>query len=184
MRLSGAAQNFAAPRAADDLEGKGWLQAVSVENLIGGSNNDKLTGNTADNILRGGAGGDVLKGGGGADTIVGGSGRDKLYACKDGDADTFVFVKADDSATGRQRDKIIQFDSGEDYIDLSGIDADIRSSGNQSFDFSASAAGNSVWLRDTGKHFLVSADVDGDGSADFEILVKKIGSMGEDDFLL
>jgi Ca2+-binding RTX toxin-like protein len=184
LALKGAAQNFAAPRAADDLEGKGWLQAVSVENLIGGSNNDKLTGNTADNILRGGAGGDVLKGGGGADTIVGGSGRDKLYAGKDGDADTFVFESADDSATGRQRDMIIQFDSGEDYIDLSGIDADIRTSGNQSFDFSGNAAGNSVWLRDTGKHFLVSADVDGDGAADFEILVKKIGSMGEDDFLL
>ncbi|SFQ75455.1 M10 family metallopeptidase C-terminal domain-containing protein [Donghicola eburneus] len=184
LAQKGAAQNFAAPRAADDLEGKGWLQAVSVENLIGGSNNDKLTGNTADNILRGGAGGDVLKGGGGADTIIGGSGRDKLYAGKDGDADTFVFESADDSATGRQRDMIIQFDSAEDYIDLSGIDADIRTSGNQSFDFSGSAAGNSVWLRDTGKHFLVSADVDGDGNADFEILVKKIGSIGEDDFLL
>lgn len=184
LAQKGAAQNFAAPRAADDLDGGGWLQAVSVENLIGGSNNDKLTGNDADNILRGAAGSDILRGNAGADTLIGGSGRDKLFAGKDAHADTFVFQSIDDSSTGKRRDQILQFDSGEDYVDLSAIDADLHATGLQSLAFSSGPKNNSVWVKDIGKHMLVAADVDGDGQADFEILMKNLVAMGADNFLL
>ncbi|NVO23774.1 M10 family metallopeptidase C-terminal domain-containing protein [Donghicola mangrovi] len=184
LSKNGAFQNFAAPRAAADVDGGGWLQAIRIENLIGGSNSDKLTGDAEDNVLRGGGGGDVLKGSSGADTLIGGSGSDRLFAGSDRDTDVFVFETADDSSTGRRRDQILQFDSGEDYIDLSDIDADLRASGNQSFDFAASASANSVWVTDTGRHILVSADVDGDRRADFEILIKNVGSLQEDNFIL
>ena len=47
-----------------------------IENVLGGSGNDRLTGNDADNVLRGGAGDDVLRGGAGSDLIDGQAGLD------------------------------------------------------------------------------------------------------------
>jgi serralysin len=47
-----------------------------IENLAGGSGDDRLTGNDVDNVLIGGAGDDVLTGGLGADLLHGGSGLD------------------------------------------------------------------------------------------------------------
>ena len=82
---------------------------VTVENAVGGSGNDLLIGNSAVNHLFGGAGNDILYGGGGADVLWGGEG-----------ADTFVFGAASDS-TNNQPDWIMDFKSGVDKIDLSGI---------------------------------------------------------------
>ncbi|WP_430443473.1 MAG: serralysin family metalloprotease [Pseudomonas piscis] len=82
---------------------------VTVENAIGGSGNDLLIGNAAANVLKGGAGNDIIYGGGGADTLWGGSG-----------ADTFVFGAASDS-TVNAPDWIMDFTSGQDKIDLTGI---------------------------------------------------------------
>jgi serralysin len=82
---------------------------VTVENAIGGTGNDLLIGNAAVNVLFGGAGNDILYGGGGGDTLWGGEG-----------ADTFVFGAASDS-TNNQPDWIMDFKSGLDKIDLSGI---------------------------------------------------------------
>ncbi len=48
----------------------------SIENLIGGSNNDILTGTTGNNTITGGAGNDILNGNGGSDTLDGGNGTD------------------------------------------------------------------------------------------------------------
>ncbi len=47
-----------------------------IENLAGGSGNDRLTGNDVDHVLIGGAGDDVLTGGLGADLLHGGGGFD------------------------------------------------------------------------------------------------------------
>ncbi|WP_369990396.1 serralysin family metalloprotease [Pseudomonas xanthosomatis] len=86
-------------------------KGVTVENAIGGSGNDLLIGNQVANLLKGGAGNDILYGGGGADTLWGGSG-----------ADTFVFGAVSDS-TRAAPDRIMDFTSGVDKIDLSGIAA-------------------------------------------------------------
>jgi trimeric autotransporter adhesin len=51
---------------------------IAIENLTGGSGNDRLTGNTLNNALNGGAGNDSLDGGAGNDTLVGGGGNDTL----------------------------------------------------------------------------------------------------------
>jgi Ca2+-binding RTX toxin-like protein len=53
-----------------------WLD---VEEVIGGSGNDKLTGNATNCVLLGLAGNDTLTGGGGVDALHGGSGNDKLF---------------------------------------------------------------------------------------------------------
>ncbi|NWB93097.1 M10 family metallopeptidase C-terminal domain-containing protein [Pseudomonas agarici] len=84
-------------------------KGVAVENAIGGSGHDLLIGNALANEITGGAGNDILYGAGGADLLRGGAGQD-----------TFVFGAVADSASG-ESDWILDFVSGEDKIDLSGI---------------------------------------------------------------
>lgn len=58
---------------------------ADVENVVGGSNDDRLVGNGSDNRLEGGDGHDWLYGASGYDTLVGGAGADALdgggYSC-------------------------------------------------------------------------------------------------------
>ncbi|MFL9609328.1 beta strand repeat-containing protein [Methylobacillus sp. Pita2] len=49
-----------------------------INNLIGGSGNDRLRGNIHDNLIEGGAGNDTLLGGGGRDTLDGGAGTNTV----------------------------------------------------------------------------------------------------------
>ena len=82
------------------------------------------------------------------------------------------------------RDKIFQFDSGEDVIDLSGIDANITTQENDFFVFNGySAAANSVWFKEKGNHIHVRADVDGDRNYDFEVRLVRQSIISEDDFI-
>lgn len=78
---------------------------INIENITGGSGNDKLTGDDKSNALIGGLGNDVLKGGKGADSLTGGGGKDRFVfddlASKDTitdflstDKDVLVFDKA------------------------------------------------------------------------------------------
>lgn len=156
--------------------GYGRDRFVSIENVATGKGDDSMTGSDSDNVLKGAAG---------ADTITGGAGRDLLYAGRDGAADTFVFTSVTDSgARKNQRDKLYQFDRGEDLIDLSAIDANENTSGNQTLSWSDSAAAYSVWAEDAGRHILLKADVTGDGQADFSVLVTRINTLTEGDLLL
>ncbi len=82
---------------------------VTIENAMGGKGNDWVVGNAADNELRGGDGDDVLYGAEGADTLWGGKGND-----------TFVYGKINESSAGAP-DRIQDFFSGQDKIDVSGI---------------------------------------------------------------
>jgi serralysin len=84
-------------------------QGVTMEAAIGGGGNDLLIGNAVANLLEGGAGNDIIYGGGGGDTLLGGAG-----------ADTFVFGTASDSLYSAP-DWIMDFTSGQDKIDLSGL---------------------------------------------------------------
>ncbi len=80
---------------------------VSIENLIGGSGNDRIAGDGGFNQLFGSEGADTIEGGGGNDHLYGG--RD------DGAVDVFIF-------NGRNwgRDLILDFEDGTDLIDLRG----------------------------------------------------------------
>ena len=141
------------------------------DRMFGGAGNDTLSGDNGRDKLDGGNGNDVLSGGAGNDRLLGGTGKDML---KGGSGrDVFVFVDLGDSAAHRGRDVIRDFGKG-DRIDLSAIDSNLQSKGNQSFRFIGDDefSGRAGQLRvDDG---LLFADVDGDGAADFSIEVRGI----------
>ena len=117
------------------------------DTINGGVGNDFLTGYLGSDILNGGVGSDTIYGGAGADTFIGGLGADKMNAGSDVSVDTFVFSDISESQVGSKHDQIYQFESGEDVLDLSAIDADSNSAGDQAFTFTGlTATANSVWL--------------------------------------
>ncbi|OLP58626.1 hemolysin [Xaviernesmea oryzae] len=181
---------------------KGRVEILkNIENATGTASADDLFGNNKANVLKGLGGDDILKGFGGDDDLFGGSGDDDLFGGAGRDilvggrgsdylkgeagADTFEFDSIDDSVVGKNRDVILDFKAKQgDLIDLKSIDADIYSSGDQSFSFigAKSFSGEAGELRFS--KGILSGDVDGDGRADFEIAVKGVTKMYVDDFVL
>jgi hypothetical protein len=125
----------------------------------------RLFGGNADDVLRGGAGNDLIYGGLGNDTLAGGGGND-----------VFRYQDAMESTTNG-RDGIQDFSLG-DLIDLSRVDADINTPGQQHFSwvdgaFTPNHAGQLHAVQDSpgGPIWTISGDTDGDGQADFQISV-------------
>ena len=144
-----------------------------IEKAIGGSGNDRLIANNASCTLSGGGGDDTLIGGAGNDRLIGGSGVDNLTGGSSGD--TFVFLLGDSSAASGQHDRITDFLSGTDRIDLSGFDAISSTGSYDQFKFIATAAFhgaagelNYFYNSSTGVTTL-QGDTNGDGVADFAI---------------
>jgi Ca2+-binding RTX toxin-like protein len=109
-----------ATTAYQNTGGAGFDKFSSIENLIGSKFNDHLTGSAGGNRLSGGAGDDTITGGGGTDILSGGAGND-----------TFVYKSLSDSSLSLS-DLIADLNAG-DRIDLSAIDADTGTAGNQAF---------------------------------------------------
>ena len=162
------------------------IKGNAAKNVLSGlDGNDKLYGYGGNDTLKGGNGNDTLVGGSGTDKLIGGLGKDSMYAGNDSTKDTFVFSSVNDSKVGNAHDTIYQFETNEDIIDLSDIDANTSSSGNQEFAFSGtSASANSVWYEASGSDVSVYGDVNGDGVADFRIDINNVSSLSESDFLL
>ena len=157
----------------------------NIENASGGTGVDKFYGTGANNTLKGNNGNDILQGKNGKDTLEGGDGRDYMYAGNDSDRDIFIFRDIDETVKGSQRDRIFEFDSGEDDIHLRTIDANEDLAGDQNFLFSSDgAAANSVWVKDSGNNILVRGDVNGDTIHDFEIYVASVDDLYVYDFIL
>jgi Ca2+-binding RTX toxin-like protein len=139
---------------------------------------NSIHGGGGNDLLRGFDGGDILRGNDGTDRLIGGGGSDLLFG--DAGVDTFVFGSAADAGSGALRDQIRDFEDGVDRIDLRGFSAD--------FDFIGSAAfgGQAGELRafQAGANTLVAGDLDGDQTADFEILLTGPHSLSGNDFLL
>jgi Ca2+-binding RTX toxin-like protein len=158
----------------------GYTLASNFENLIyiGGAK-FKGTGNTLDNSITGGNGNDTLTGGAGADTVAGGIG-----------ADRFAFGPGD-LAAGPALDTIADFNHAEgDKIDLKLIDANSNTTpANESFVF----IGANAFTHATRQlHYMVNGsggvnvegDTDGDGVADFTLVVDGVTSLAVTDFVL
>lgn len=183
--LSGTGNALA--NAVTGNAGRNVLSGLGGNDTLSGlAGNDRLLGGDGDDVLRGGAGNDTLLGGAGRDALQGDAGTDLLYGGADGAArDVFVFRSIADSAVGAGRDRVYDFRSGVDDIDLRGIDANTSLRGDQAFSFTGQRSGdNAVWFTRQGANVIVSGDVDGDGRADFEILVSGIARLTEGDFLL
>ena len=150
--------------------------------------NDNVRAGNGNDYIDSGLGDDMVYAGRGGDTVIGNLGADRLYlgGRNDLDTDTVVYITHRDSLVGNgQRDRIYQFDQGEDLIDLSAIDANIHQQDNQDFLFNQmQAANNAIWIVDNGNHLVVNGDINGDSVADFEIEIRNINSLDEDDFIL
>ncbi|SEI19685.1 M10 family metallopeptidase C-terminal domain-containing protein [Pseudomonas asplenii] len=169
-------------------------KGVTLENAHGGSGNDLIVGNAADNriiagegedLLHGGDGADFLDGGAGDDQLMGGSGDDILFGGAGADLlsggegrDTFVFNAISDS-TRYTSDWIMDFVSGQDRIDLSGI---TQGAGLSFVNTFTGQAGQAVL--DYDPHFkdgTLAIDFSGNGVADFRITT--IGQMAITDIV-
>jgi serralysin len=148
------------------------LNAI-IEKAIGGNGNDTLIANDTGCTLSGSGGNDTLTGGAGNDKLIGGSGVDNLTGGSSGDI--FVFLLGNSSATSGQHDRITDFVSGNDDIDLSGFDAISSTGSYDQFKFLGTAAFsgaagelNYFYNSSTGVTTL-QGDTNGDGVADFAI---------------
>ena len=150
---------------------------TGADRLVGGNNDDVLAGMPGNDTLLGGAGDDRLIGGLGADELWGGAG-----------ADRFVLQQSGQSSL-KAMDTIRDFSPGEgDRIDLSAADAEISVTGNQAFRLGGSSftkvAGELIQF-DTAAGLSVQGDVDGDGRADFALLLAgSHAPLGADAFVL
>ncbi|CUH76283.1 putative Ig domain-containing protein [Tropicibacter naphthalenivorans] len=173
------------------------LGGTGADLLIGGTGYDVLLGGSESDTLDGGSGNDQLRGGDGADTLEGGIGRDILIGGEftgggfpgDGAADVFVFNSAADSTRfGAGRDIIRDFEDGLDMIDVSGIDADEGTAGNQAFTLIGTAAfshtAGELRYVNTAAATLLRGDTDGDGVADFDVYLNGVIALDGSDFIL
>jgi Ca2+-binding RTX toxin-like protein len=135
------------PTGGDDTL-TGTARGDTIDGLGG---NDTILGLAGSDKLLGGDGNDTLGGGAGADTLTGGAG-----------ADLFVFE------TGGNNDKILDFVSGTDKIDLhllSGVtSADVKT---------VLSNGNTI----------ISVDADHNGKADFSITLTGVAHVDTGDFI-
>jgi hypothetical protein len=157
-------------------DGANVIVGNSAANSVhGGASSDKLYGGGGNDELNGGAGADVLYGGMGNDVLIGGTGKDVLIGGSG--ADRFVFHVASANS-----DQILDFRPTEgDKIDLSAIDADIRTSGDQAFTWLGMGGftGKTGQLHVSAKdgHMILEGDVNGDGVADFQIEISGATSV-------
>lgn len=132
--------------------------------IYGNANGNTLVGRLGNDVLRGKAGDDNLRGGLGRDVLEGGDGQD-----------TFVYRSLADSRADYGIDKILDFESG-DQIDISIIDANRLTAGNQAFEFigagSFTGAAQVRFQVIGAEYTLVQANVDADLAADFELVLR------------
>ncbi|WP_374089091.1 cadherin-like domain-containing protein [Methylomicrobium lacus] len=171
---------------------------ANLENLVltgtqsisgtGNAQDNALTGNSASNTLKGLDGIDLLFGNGGNDTLIGGRGVDQLNG--GAGADKFRFESITESGIGAgSRDTVLDFRSSQsDKIDLAAIDAKASTTTNNAFSWIGSSAfthvaGQLHYVLDNG-NAIVEGDVNGDGSADFQIELVGITDLQASNFVL
>lgn len=127
--------------------GEAGQHSASIDYLAKGR---PLIGSAGSDVLLGGRANDHLNGGGGNDTLKGGAG-----------ADRFVFV------AGCQADTVLDFQSGRDVLDLSGLG--YASAASAYADFETVAGGLQLTFGGTDRVLLANRDLDDLSAADIFI---------------
>jgi serralysin len=144
---------------------------TTIENATGGTGDDDITGNDVGNLLRGGDGVDTIAPGKGSDRVEGGAGGDVFVFGGPGDSVDYA-LRSDGKKLSP--DIIGDFVSGVDRIDLSGIDANAGTEGDDAFAWIGAAAFSGVagQLRTEaiGDQIHILGDMNGDGRADLHII--------------
>lgn len=179
----------------DHMQGKGGDDVMDggggADQMYGGAGRDVVMGGDRNDLLYGGKGNDGLGGDGGSDTLRGGAGSDILLGGRGRDVlsggsgdDIFLFMNVTESRPGGGRDVIRDFDLADDWIDLSYIDANPDRRGNQTFDFIGSDRFSGSGAEAQFKGSVLSLDVDGDRSPDFEVAVLGVSHLRPVDLIL
>jgi Ca2+-binding RTX toxin-like protein len=141
-----------------NLTGTATVNALTgnsgANTILGLGGNDRLSGLAGADHLDGGAGNDTLNGGAGTDQLTGGA-----------DTDVFMFTNALEAGTGALRDVITDFVHLTDKLDVSAFMHGGHFIGNLTF-----SPGQGPQINYTSG--LLSADVDGNGSADFQLTLQ------------
>jgi Ca2+-binding RTX toxin-like protein len=169
---------------------------IEEDNISGGRGNDKISSLGGNDIVKGGAGNDKMNGGDGDDVLRGGVGNDKLTDGLGNDiltgnagVDRFIFSQFVDDASLVTLGTITDFKHRQhDKIDLHLIDADDNAlNGNQAFTF---LGDNGTFTNEAGELRFVTAthtlegDTDGDGNADFAVVLNNVNHLVRGDFVL
>ncbi|MDQ0463385.1 Ca2+-binding RTX toxin-like protein [Caulobacter ginsengisoli] len=174
----------ASGQGADTVHaGLTWTLAANIETLIqdgsanidgtGNGSANTLMGNGGANTLDGGAGDDVIKAGLGNDILIGGTGADILVG--GGGLDIFVVTQASIHTSGPiEVDTVNDLIAGQgDKLDLSAIDADSLTAGDQAFHLVGGFTHHAgeLTLTVAGGTTTLQLDVDGDGRADYRMMI-------------
>jgi Ca2+-binding RTX toxin-like protein len=143
--------------ANNDSQGLAEALLVGNDHITGSSQADTLTGLKGRDAIDGSGGNDILIGGAGGDSLTGGAGND-----------TFLYQATGDSGK-KGVDTIMDLSTG-DAIDLSAIDADTHTAGDQAFHIVAKLKGHAgemtVVYDAAHDRTIISLDTNGDGKAD------------------
>lgn len=180
---------------------------ASTDRMSGGGNNDLMYGGASGDYVNGNAGTDTMNGDGGRDRMSGGGNSDYIYGGQDNDvisgdggydymrggggADIFDFNSTAESSFGAgryNRDRIFDFTSGVDRLDLRTIDADVTASGNQVFDyrgFDDFTDAGQVRITRSGSDIVIQMNTDNNlNTIEAEILLLNQDVLRVGDFLL
>ena len=182
-----------------ELSNFSTIKVTGVENVIGTNQDDTIVGGKTGNNIDGGAGNDwiiskagddVVNGGTGNDSLDGGAGYDKLTGGTGNDVFVFETIKDLGKPTTKKMDIITDFTAGEDKIQLP-FDANTKATGSQKFNFIGGSifthtAGELRWSGgatiDDKPYIYLLGDTNGDGKADFSIVVVGVASLQSTDF--
>jgi Ca2+-binding RTX toxin-like protein len=172
--------------------GPNTLTVSNTETVIGGSQADYLRVQSGGTVLAGGDGDDTIFGGSSRDLIAGGRGNDLLTG--GGGADVFTFgdvgelralggtAPASPPPTDRSLvgvDRITDFVSGMDVIQLNHLDANTALAGYQGFRYlgqTTTVAANSLsWFWNNDGNTVIRADVNGNTTPD--LVIELIGKI-------
>jgi Ca2+-binding RTX toxin-like protein len=144
--------------------------SISTKTTIG---SDRITGTSKAEKITGLSGDDTLIGGLGNDTLTGGLGND-----------VFLF----NTEKEMNKDTIVDFKTGQDKIDISNMDGDMKTAGKQGFTFIGNDApfvkNDAIGkLRfDSQKHILYGSN-DADIQPEFSIVLTGVDSLKSSDFI-
>ena len=165
------------------IDGEGTLETVASSATAVVTAKGATTGN---DLLIGTNGSDKISGLAGDDTLVGGLGKDNLTGGTG--ADVFKFSAINETGkTSATRDAITDFKHSEgDKIDLSSMDANSVSYGDQAFKFigSKSFSGTAGELRLDSINHILYGNVNSDKVPDFAIQLNGVSSLVVSDFVL
>jgi Ca2+-binding RTX toxin-like protein len=158
----------------DGVAGEGDNVHTDVEDITGGSGDDRLTGDPAANDIVGGPGDDVIDGGLGPDVMAGGPGTDTVdYSHRTAGVSVSLDDRGNDGEPGEGDDVLSAIDTirgGQSSDRLTGNSASNTLIGGPGDDTLSGSGGDDLLIGDAGRDHLVGGSgrdrLDGGADAD------------------